>query len=162
MTYRELDHPPPRVLPDVIAPSGDAPALSIPIAARPRAVVHSANDPWSSSRRQAGSTLPAGTSSTNPSFRSLPIAFLARLPFGFPVRAKRPRDAAPTVRLTPGVRDRTGHRSQTDQSAANAARLRPVSVPGSTAAPRHVHQRHCAGRNSKAVISPVDAVPLGL
>ena len=60
------------------------------MAARPRAVMHSASGPRSSLRRQAGSMLPAGTSSTNPSFRSLPIAFLARLPFGFPARSIAP------------------------------------------------------------------------
>ena len=51
------------VAPEVTAKSGDA-LVWTPRAVRPRAVIRSASAPWSSSRRQTGSVLPAGTSST--------------------------------------------------------------------------------------------------
>jgi hypothetical protein len=77
------------VAPEATATSGDV-DFSIPIAARPRAVMRSANAPWSSSRRQTGNVPPAPTSSTKPSLRSLVSTLLATTRFGFPVSSTTP------------------------------------------------------------------------
>jgi hypothetical protein len=82
--------PSPSVAPEVTATSGGVLDLSMPIAARPGAVMRSATAPWSSSRRQTGNVPPAATSSTKPSFRSLVTALLATARFGFPVRSTAP------------------------------------------------------------------------